>query len=187
MKVSEALSSLELRQRAIQLVLRYVQKFLSFMKLPVCVPYLPAATLLILHQKALHQFRSDALFRAKSILVLNCSSRRCYIINHDVQARAVSRNLSKFKQWELPPDWVKLKNNCSVHGKKLEITQQTEKEALINKSEEDGNGFAILVFENLTYLFVTFDILLKGHIVRHEALILLFRSNFSSALANRET
>ena len=57
----------------------------------------------------------------------------------------------------------------------------------MNKSEEDGNGFAIVVFENLTYLFVTFDVLLNRHIVRHEALILLFRSNFSSALANRET
>ena len=81
---------------------------------------------------------------------------------------------------------MKLKNNCSVRGKKLEITQQTEKEALINKSEEDENGFAIVVFENLTYLFLTFDILLKGHIVRHEALILLFRSNFSSSVANRD-
>lgn len=118
------------------------------MKLPVCVPYLPAPTRLILHQNALHQCRSEGPFRAKSILVLNCSLRTFYI-NHDVQARAVSRNLSKFKQCELPPDWVKLKNNCSVHGKKLEITQQTEKEALINKSEEDGNGFAIVVFENL--------------------------------------
>ena len=155
------------------------------MKLSVCVPYLPAATRLISHQNALHQFSCEGPFRAKSILVLNCSLRTCYI-NHDVQTRAVSRNLSKFKQWELPPDWVKLKNNCSVRGKKLEITQQTEKEALINKSEEDENGFAIVVFENLTYLFLTFDILLKGHIVRHEALILLFRSNFSSSAANRD-
>ena len=156
------------------------------MKLSVCVPYLPAPTRLFLHQNALHQCRSEDPFRAKSILVLNCSLRTC-CINHDVQTRAVSRNLSKLKQWELPPDWVKLTNNCSVHGKKLEITQQTEKEALINKSEEDGNGFAIVVFENLTYLFVTFDVLLNRHIVRHEALILLFRSNFSSPLANRET
>ena len=159
-----------------------MQKFLSFTKLSVCVPYLPAATRLILHQNALHQFRSETFFRAKSMLVLNCSSRTCYIINHDVQTRAVSRNLSKFKQWELPPDWVKLKNNCSVHGKKLEIIQQTEKEALINKSEEDGNGSLLWFLKTWRLLlFVTFDILLRGHIVRHEALILLFRSNFSSS------
>ena len=41
------------------------------------------------------------------------------------------------------------KKNFSVHGKKVEITQQIQKEARMNKSEEDGNGFAIVVFENL--------------------------------------
>ena len=152
------------------------------MKLSVCVPYLPAATRLILHQNALHQFRSETFFRAKSMLVLNCSSRTCYIINHDVQTRAVSRNLSKFKQWDLPPDWVKLKNNCSVHGKKLEITQQTKRGhwlTNLKKMETDSLLWFLKTWRLL--LFVTFDILLRGHIVRHEALILLFRSNFSSS------
>ena len=31
----------------------------------------------------------------------------------------VSRNLTNFKQWQLPPNWVKHKNNQSKHDKKV--------------------------------------------------------------------
>lgn len=49
---------------------------------------------------------------------------------------------------------MKLKNYCPVHGKKVEITQQIQKEARTNKPEEDGNGFAIVVFENMKTVVV---------------------------------
>lgn len=87
------------------------------------------------------------------------------------------QNISKFKRWEPPPNFMKHKNSCSNHQKNSRITQQIQKAAWMDKLEDDLNGLQeiIEVFENLlASFFCCLYRLIKclgGIFVWHEAVI----------------
>ena len=58
-------------------------------------------------------------------------------------AYSLYRNLSKFKRGQVPPNWLKHKNNSLKHWKKVKMKQRVQKEPRKNKLEEDWNGWQL--------------------------------------------
>ena len=70
--------------------------------------------------------------------------------NYYSLAKVLTRNLSKFKQWQLPQNSLKHENNCSKHEKKAPRTcKYTKKKALLDKREDFENLFAQLTREHI--------------------------------------